>query len=142
MKLINRKNFVPTVCIIYTLLSIFKVISESMINGGIDKNKENFFWMLAMSIIATFVLSIHYYLQDFSMGLVIIGQYIVLITFVMVCVWIEGHFVELHPDAYKDMFRSFTIPYIVGAAIYYLKFYYQVKKANVILKDLKERKDW
>lgn len=141
MKLINRKNFLPMVCIIYTLLSIFKVISESILNGGIDKNQGNFIWIMAMSIVATFVISLHYYLQDFSIWLVIIGQYIILITFVMICIWIEGHFVELHPDAYKDMFRSFTIPYIVGAAIYYFKFCYEVRKANVILKNLKARKD-
>lgn len=141
MKLINRKNFLQTVCIIYTLLSIFKLVSESILNGGIDKNEGNLIWMLAISVIATFVLSLHYYLQERPMWLVIIGQYFVLIALIMVCLWIEGHFVELHPDAYKDMFRSFTIPYIIGAAIYYFKFWYEVKKANAILKDLNMGKD-
>lgn len=97
--------------------------------------------MLALSVIATFVLSLHYYLRSFPIWLVIIGQYIVLVALIMACIWIEGYFVELHPNAYKDMFRSFTIPYVIGAAIYYFKFWYEVKRANLILKDLKSEKE-
>lgn len=141
MKFMNKKKFLQTVCVVYTLLSIFEVILESVINGGIDNNKGNLIWMLALSAIATFVLFLHYYLRSFPIGLVIIGQYIALVAVIMVCIWIEGHFVELHPDAYKDMLRSFTIPYIIGATIYYLKFWYEVKRANAILKELKSGKE-
>lgn len=139
MKLINKKNFIPTICIIYTVLSISKVILESVLNGKIDNNQGDFIWMLVISLIATFVLSLHYYLQEFPVWLVIIGQYLVLLALIMTGIWIEGHFVQLHPDAYKDMFRSFTIPYIIGAAVYYFEFWYEVKKANEVLKGLKEK---
>lgn len=139
MKLINKKNFLPTICIVYTVLSISKVILESILYGEIDNNQANFIWMFVISLIATFVLSLHYYLQEFPVWLVIIGQYLVLVTLIMIGIWIEGHFVKLHPNAYKDMFRSFTIPYIIGAAIYYFEFWYEVKEANEILKGLKEQ---
>lgn len=69
----------------------------------------------------------------------IIGQYLVILAAIFLCVWLEGNFVMLHPDAYKDMFRSITIFYFMGATYYYISFWNQVKKANVILTFLKEK---
>lgn len=140
MGVINKKNFIPTICVVYTALSLFKIIYEVMLSGRIEHNYENFLWMLTISVVATFVLSMHQYLQSFPIWLVIIGQYLVLISLISLLVWIEGHFVDLHPDAYGDMFWSVTIPYISGAAAYYYNFWIKVKKANAILRDLKEKK--
>lgn len=139
MKLINRKNFIPTVCIVYTILSIFKIVLESLVCGVLDNNYENFIWMFAISVIATFALSLHYYLKNFPIWLVMIGQYLVVLALIVLCIWIEGKFFTLHPNAYKDMFWSFTIPYIVGATVYYISFWNEVKRANVIIKYLKEQ---
>lgn len=143
MGVINRKNFIPTVCVVYTVLSLGKIIYEVALSQSMEHNYENFLWMLAISVMATFVLSIHQYLQRFPIWLVILGQYLVLIALVGLLIWIEGHFVYLHPDAYSDMFWSVTVPYLFGAATYYYSFWRKVQKANVILKDLKEmrRKD-
>jgi hypothetical protein len=104
-----------------------------------DSNQENFIWIIVISLLSTFVLSLHYYLQKYPVGFVIIGQYLALLAIISLCIWIEGHFVELHPKAYSDMFWSFTIPYIVGAAYYYISFWFKVQKANKIIKKLKRK---
>lgn len=140
MGVISKKNFIPTVCVVYTALSLCKIAYEATLSGNLEHNYENFLWMLAISVMATFVLSLHPYLQKLPIWLVILGQYLVLITLISLFVWIEGHFAYLHPDAYGDMFWSVTIPYPLGAAVYYFSFWLKVKKANVILKDLKEKR--
>jgi hypothetical protein len=140
MKIINKYNFFSTVCMVYTVISILKITIESLAYGTMDTNYVNFIWVLAISILGTFVISLHYYLQRFSLWLVVMGQYLVLLGLIDFCVWIEGHLVKLHPEAYRDIFWSFTIPYIIGAAFYYITFWYEVKKANAIIKDLKELK--
>lgn len=139
MKLISKKNFFPTVCIVYTVLSILKILLESFVFEIPEGDYENFIWMLAISVVATFVLSLHYYLQKFPLWLVIIGQYLVLLALIMLCVWISGNFAKMHPDAYRDMFWSFTIPYIFGALLYYLSLWNEMRKANIIINNLKKQ---
>lgn len=43
----------------------------------------------------------------------------------------ESRFTDMHPNAYRDMFFSVTIPYIVLAGLYYISFFRQVKKPNI-----------
>lgn len=136
MKLINRNNFISIVCISFTLIVCGKLLLEKS-TGFIDRYyTENIFTCLGISVLATFVLSLHYYLQRFPFIPVVIGQYLVLIGFVFLCIWIMGHFTENAPSAYRDMFVSVTIPYIAGAIVYYISFFTQIKRANAVFSDL------
>ncbi|MCR5032946.1 MAG: hypothetical protein K6A92_08785 [Lachnospiraceae bacterium] len=130
MKLINRKNFISIVCISFTLIVCGKLLLEKS-TGFVDRYyTENIFTCLGISVLATFVLSLHYYLQRFPFIPVMIGQYIALIGFVFLCIRIMGHFTDQAPSAYRDMFVSVTIPYIIGAVVYYVSYFWQIKKAN------------
>ena len=136
MKLINRHNFIPIVCITFTLIVTGKLLYEKSIGFTDRYYTENIFTCLAISILATFVISLHYYLQRFPFIPVVIGQYLVLIGVVFLGIWILGHFTENAPSAYWDMFVSVTIPYVVGAVVYYISFFRQIKRANDVFKDL------
>ena len=136
MKLINKHNFIPIVCITFTLIVCGKLLYEKCIGFTDRFYTENIFTCLAISILATFVLSIHYYLQRFPFIPVVIGQYLVLIGIVFLAIWILGHFTENAPSAYWDMFVSVTIPYVVGAIVYYISFFRQIKRANEVFMDL------
>lgn len=136
MKLINKHNFISIVCITFTLVVCGKLLLEKS-TGFIDKYySENIFTCLAISVLATFVLSLHYYLQRFPFIPVVIGQYLALIGFVFLCIWIMGHFTDNAPSAYKDMFVSVTIPYVAGAIVYYISFFRQIKRANEVFSNL------
>ncbi len=137
MKLIDKKNFLPTVCTVYTVISFIKIILEAFFIHTQDTSYINFVWIFIISVIATFILSLHYYLQKFPLVPVIAGQYLVLLAIVALGVFIEGNFVPLHADAYRDMFWSVTIPYIAGALIYYFQFWLEINKAGKLIKDLK-----
>jgi len=136
MKLINRNNFISIVCISFTLIVCGKLFYEKCIDFTDRYYTENIFTCLGISILATFILSLHYYLQRFPFIPVVIGQYLVLIGFVFLCIWIMGYFTENAPSAYRDMFVSITIPYAVGAIVYYISFFMQIKKANDVFSDL------
>lgn len=136
MKLINKNNFISIVCVTFTLIVCGKLILEK-ITGFVDKNyTENIFMCLGISILATFILSLHYYLQRFPFIPVVIGQYLALIGFIFLCIWILGHFTENSPSAYHDMFVSVTIPYVIGAVVYYISFFLEIKKANEVFQKM------
>jgi hypothetical protein len=138
MQLINKKNFLPIVCIVYTILSFSKIIFEIKLGYKDPNYVENFIMLFLMSLIATFVLSLHYYLQKIPLPIVILGQYIFLVGIIMLSIWIGGHLQNNASTAYRDMFWSFTIPYIIGAIIYYAVILFQIKKANKTLSELKK----
>lgn len=139
MKIIDEKTFIPTVCVVYTILSISKIVIEAIIQNEFGNYQSNLLMMIFLSFIATLVLSQHYRLQQIPLTLVIIGQYLVLIGGVLLITWISGLYTDLHPNAYRDMLLSFTIPYIIGAVIYYLNLFWEVKNANKILKNIKKK---
>ncbi len=133
MKLINRSNFISIVCVSFTLIVSGKLLLEK-ITGFTDRYyTENIFACLAISVLATGILSLHYYLQRFPFIPVVIGQYLLLIGVIFAAIWIGGHFTDNAPSAYRDMFVSVTIPYVLGAIVYYISFFLQIKRANEII---------
>lgn len=138
MKLISRKEFIPTVCVIYTLLSLAKIMLEAIVQKSYGVYEENLLIMLFLSFLATFVLSQQYRFSRLPLLLVAIIQYTLLIAAVMLLTWVSGLFTKLHTNAYRDMFWSFTVPYVIFAAVYYVSLFLEIKKANRLLKHFKE----
>ena len=138
MKIINRQNFWSVVCIVFTLLLLGKILLELVLRGDFGNYQVNILIMFVLSLLATFVLSQYYRFQQYPLLVVILGQYILLIAIVMFITWIGGRFNELHKNAYRDMFLSFTIPYVIGVIIYYAAVFHEIKSANQALKEIKE----
>ena len=138
MKIINKKNFFPTVCTVYTLLVLTKILLEYIAQGLWENYQQNLLIMLVLSIMAVFVLSQYYRFQKYPLVVVIVVQYLVLIAGIMLFTWISGFFTTLHENAYRDMFLSFSIPYAVGVVIYYAALFHEVKSVNQILRKIKD----
>lgn len=139
MKLISKKEFLPTVCVVYTILSFGKVLLEGLLKGNFGIYQQNLVMMLFLSFAATLVLSQHYRLNRLPLWLVALIQYLLLIGIVMLILWVTSFFEPISPGGYMDMFWSFTIPYIIGAAAYYISLYLEIQKANQILQDIKKK---
>lgn len=137
MKIINRQNFFATGCVIFTMLVIGKLILEFLVQGLWENYQENLLIMFLLSFLATFVLSQHYRFQKYPLLLVIMGQYVLLIAFVMFITWLSGRIEPLHEDGYRDMFLSFTIPYFIGVVVYYGAVFHEIGRANRALQELK-----
>lgn len=130
MKIIDRHNFISVVCVSFTLIVCGKLIYEKLIGFTDRFYTENIFICLLVCVLATFILSLHYYLQRFPFIPVVIGQYVLLMGVIFALILIGSKFTDMAPSAYKDMFVSVTIPYVLGAAAYYISYFLEIKKAN------------
>ena len=136
MHMINKKNFISIVCILFTLITCGKLLSEKLYNFTDKYYTDNIFTILAFSVLITLILSVHYYLQRFPFLLVFLGQYVVTVGIVFLAIWIHGLISTNAPTAYMDMFWSITVPFFGGAIVYYICFFYQIRKANKMLEKL------
>ena len=137
MKLINKQNFFPTVCVIFTLLVLGKILLEAVIGGIFTDYQKNLLVMFGLSLIATFILSQHYRFGELPLLVVILGQYAILIGAVMLITWLSSFFEPLHTNGYRDMFLSFTIPYVIGAAVYYVSLFCETRRINKELEKIR-----
>ena len=137
MKVIHKQNFIPTVCVCFTLLVIGKIILESISLKVFGNYQENLLVMFFLSALAVAVLSQHYRFQNFPLSVVILVQYLILISAVMLLTWFGSFFEPLHENGYRDMFLSFTIPYIIGAVIYYISLLWEIRHVNQTLEEIR-----
>lgn len=132
MRIINRKNLLPVICVSYTIVSLFIVFSET-INNGMSPTHFNLILGFVYTALSVIVLSKHHLLDNFSPLVMIIIQYVVAIAIVNLITFVTGFFIELHPDAYKDSNRSFSIAYAIGAVYYYINLLIEIRKQNKTL---------
>lgn len=140
MKLVNKKNFISVICITYTVISISLTIFEAFLKGGANDTQLNIFMFLLLSILGVGVLSQHYRLERFSPLAMVIIQYLAAIIIIIVSLKVASYFTDVHPDGYKDMVISFSVPYLTGAVIYYISLGLEVRKQNQILEKIKQNK--
>jgi len=138
MKLISKKNVVPIICISYTIVSIILTIFEIIVNGKMNPTQLNMFLFLFLSILAVGILSQHYRLDRFSPLSMIIIQYLFAVAIILISLKVSSFFVDIHPDGYKDMTISFSIPYFIGMVIYYIYLRLEVRKQNRILAKIRK----
>lgn len=142
MQLITKKNYIPVVCIVYTCWVLFKLISEEFVYHMKDTHYvSNLIWAFILVALGIALLGLSALCSEWPLWLVILMQYGILMAVVMGSIWIEGHFTELASTAYRDMFRSVSIPFAVIAVIYYWKCYHELKKSNEILDELNGEKE-
>lgn len=140
MKLIHRKNVISVICITYTVVSVVLTSYEILVNGKMNPTQLNMFLFLLFSILGVGVLSQHYRFEKFSPLTIILVQYFVAVAIILITLKIASFFVEIHPDGYRDMTVSFSIPYLIGTMIYYICLRLEVRKQNRLLANLKESK--
>lgn len=140
MKLITKKNIIPIICITYTVLSVSLTIYEIIVTGKMNPTQLNIFLFLILSILGTVVLSQHYRFEMFSPLTMFIVQYAICIAVILIFLKAASFFVDIHPDGYRDMTLSFSVPYIFGAIIYYIALRIEVKKQNKLLENIKKNR--
>ncbi len=137
MKLINKQNFFPTVCVIFTLLVLGKIVLEAAADGIFAGYQKNLLTMFGLSLAATFIISQHYRFGELPLLVVILGQYALLTGIVMLVTWVSSFFEPIHENGYRDMFLSFTVPYMIGAAVYYASLFYETRRINKEIEEIR-----
>jgi len=136
LKLINKENFISIVCISFTLLVCGKLLIEKSMGFTDIHYTENIFTCLFFSIIITAVLALHYFLQRFPLIPVLIVQYLSVIGVTAGFVKIADIIDDTSTNAMWQMMLSVTVPFVVSAIVYYIAYFWQIKKANDIIAEL------
>ena len=136
MKLINRKNFISIVCISFTLLVCGKLLLEKCMGFTDVHYTGNIFTCLFFSVIITAILALHFYLQRFPLLPVLALQYLGVAGATVGFVKLADMVGETSTDAMWQMILSVTIPFVASAAVYYIVYFRQIKKANDIIAEL------
>ncbi len=138
MKIINKKNIVSVVCITYTSISITLAVLEVIAKGKMNPTQLNMFLCLLLSILGVLILSQHYRLERFSPLAMVIIQYVIAVAVILISLKAASYITDIHPDGYRDMILSFSIPYFIGAVVYYISLMLEVRKQNRILENIKK----
>lgn len=138
MKII--KDYLLSVCVAYTILAMTKVLIEGIGEKQDPHYVANFGMMFVITCFAAFVLFMHRIFHKVPLLFVMIGQYAVVIGGVMLGIFITSKFTEVSVHAYRDMFIQITLPYIVFAAVYYIAYFREIKRANKNIKALNREK--
>ena len=112
VKLINRKNIIPVICITYTIVSVTLTIFEIFTKGEMNPTQLNMFLFLILSVLGVGVLSQHYRLDRFSPLAMILIQYLIAVTIILISLKTASYFVDIHPDGYRDMTISFRVTHL------------------------------
>lgn len=132
------KEYLLSVCVVYTILALTKVLLEGISGKQDPYYVLNFGILFVVTCFAAFVLFMHRIFHRVPLLFVMIGQYVIVMGTVLLGILVTSKFMDISPHAYRDMFLQITIPYIVFAAIYYVSYFHDVEKANRHLSELKK----
>ncbi len=134
------ENLAFMVCLSYTVVSFSGAIIN-MISGSQTSN-VNEIVIFVLCVIASVVLSLHGLFENLSMLAVMVIQYIAACALGTVFLLIVNIFNPISPRGWFELFRSFTIPYVVLALFYYYSVFTDTRKKDNLIKDIqKNRKE-
>ena len=139
MNKVLRNEILLTICVSYTLISIGTTILNML--SGSENNNMNTISMLVFTSIAVLVLYTHQIFDKVSPLVMIVIQYVIALGLVMLYVFIVGLFDPVAEGGYWDIFISFTIPYVIGALLYYISVFYQAHQQDALLQEIKKATD-
>lgn len=126
------------ICISYTMVSVSGAVVNVL--SGTKTSNSNTIIMFGLCLIASLVLSLHKLFVNFSPLLMIILQYVIVVSLCAGFLFILSFIDPISPKGWLEYFRSFTIPYIIIAAIYYYSLYAEAKNQDKMVKEIQEGK--
>ena len=133
------KSYLLELCCSYTIVSVAGAFINMAM--GTETNNANVVLMFIFCNIAVFVLSIHKFFEKLSPLAMIIIQYVVALVLCTVAILIATLFWgPVTPRGWFEFFRSFTIPYIIGAALYYYRLYREARDQDEMIKEIQQKK--
>ena len=135
--LARLKQYLVEVCCVYALVSVTGAVIDQI--AGFETNNINVMVMFGLCVIGTFVLYLHKLFDNFSPLFMIVVQYLAACGISALFIWIVSFFAgPVTPRGWFELWRSFTIPYVILAAFYYWRVFYETKKQDKLIQEIKE----
>ena len=131
------KNLALMIFMSYTVVSVSAAIINIIFGG--QTNNMNELMMFVICIIASVVLSLHGLFDSVSPLTMMVIQYLLACVLIAVMLLIVSRFDTITLQGWLDLYRSFTIPYVFLAGIYYYSVFADTKKKDSLIKDLQKR---
>ena len=131
------KNLALMIFVSYTVVSVSSAVINIILGG--QTNNLNELMMFVICIIASVVLSLHRLFDSISPLAMMVIQYLLACVLIAVMLLIVSHFDTITIQGWLDLYRSFTIPYVILAGVYYYSVFADTKKKDSIIKDLQKR---
>lgn len=141
MRIINRKNFWTVFCLTFTPLSLIGTCLDIAYKGGVNYSQFNTLGIAAACFVAIFILSSSYRMEMLSPLAVIVLQYGAAAACYMFLTWLSSFWDPVDAAGYRDMFVSFSIVYVIGAVIYYLRLQKDIRRQNEELQEIKKLRE-
>lgn len=139
MKKIILVEIPITICVSFTLITL--IVSTSMsIKGHETLPIFTGYTTLICCTIAVITLYGQKLLSSWPTLLVMCLQYAFAVLMIVLFVFIISLFEPIHPDGYKDTIRTFTPFFLLGAVVYYISHFIEVKNQNRLLQDAKSNR--
>lgn len=129
-------NKLVIICVFFTIATIMDVVLCTILGHETATTHTHLFDRMMLCIIAIIPLQLFKYFEKLSMWAIFPIHYIVSCVLAELYVYVCSFYQELHHDAYRDIFRSVTMLYIVliiGALIIDLS---RTARANRALKKI------
>ena len=131
------KNLALMIFMSYTVVSVSAAIINIILGG--QTNNMNELMMFVICIIASVVLSLHGLFDSVSPLTMMVIQYLLACVLIAVMLLIVSRFDTITLQGWLDLYRSFTIPYVFLAGVYYYSVFADTKKKDSLIKDLQKR---
>lgn len=131
------KNLALMIFMSYTVVSVSAAIINIVFGG--QTNNMNELMMFAICVMASVVLSLHGLFDRVSPLAMIVIQYLLACALIAVMLLIVSRFDTITLQGCLDLYRSFTIPYVILAGVYYYSVFADTKKKDNLIKDLQKR---
>ena len=113
---LSIKNALILICIVYTVLTITSS-GISLLQGQTTDTHTHLLMRFAVTFIGIGSILIFNLFPEWPLTAIYGLHYAVTMAAIFILVWVSGFFIDLHPDAYRDIFLNFTIIYILLAAV-------------------------
>ena len=135
MKEYFKKLFLG-ICISYTSVSVTAAVINAI--TGMENDNSNTLIMFTFCVIASIVLSLYTLFDSISPLAMMIIQYVAACLFCGLFLLVISRIEPISPRGWFEYYRSFTIPYIIIAGIFYYYLFKEVKEQNKLIHEIQE----
>lgn len=108
---LSLKSALIIICVVYTLLTV----TSSIYGLALGRTTDTYIHLLLRFLITSIGIGsilIFNLFPRWNLAGIFALHYGLTMGFILLVVWASGFFIELHPDAYRDIFLNFTPIYI------------------------------
>ncbi len=113
---LSLKNVLILICVVYTILTVTSS-GIGLLQGQTTDTHVHLLMRFAVTFLGIGSILIFNLFPNWPLIAIYSFHYAVTIGLIFLLIWLSGFFIELHPDAFRDIFLNFTVIYILIAAV-------------------------